>query len=231
MKRETAQTAAKAREAERLRIAQDLHDAFGGNLTAAALLLVKISHEIPAATPEQAHTLLQLRELISDSKHQLQQVIFDLRPPELSQGLESALKNLCEKWQAYTGIVCHLEFSTEQSLSNQETSPALQMHPEQALALYRIVQEGLHNIAQHAKAAHASVELRLADNSIALKITDNGATAVKPCSSKPGTKGQGLHGMQERINAWGGELHWEVLQQDGRDSGKALCLSMPLQPA
>jgi signal transduction histidine kinase len=97
-----------AREAERLRIAQDLHDAFGGNLTGASMLLAKIASQFPHPSGEQADTLAQLRTLLADSRRKLQQVIYDLRPPEMASGLIPALRQLCSQWQACSGLECDL---------------------------------------------------------------------------------------------------------------------------
>ncbi len=215
-----AQTAIAAREAERLRIAQDLHDAFGGNLTAAALLLARLAHDLEQAEPALRDTVLHLRELIADSKHGLQQVIFALRAPELAQGLFSALQNLCAKWQSYTDIVCHLKFSAEQDFIEQAITELDNIPEQQALAIYRLVQEGLHNVAKHAAATQAQVELQLADNILLLKITDNGNSTVKHGNR---TGGHGISGMQERISAWHGSLEWVAAAQ-----GKSLLIRLPL---
>ena len=209
-----------AREAERLRIGQDLHDAFGGNLTGASLLLAKIASQFPQATPEQAETLTQLRELLSDSKRKLQQVIYDLRPPELSNGLIPALKQLCEKWQSYTSLQCTLVLSQDEETGNSEEIFNLAIKAEQALALYRIAQEGLNNVARHAQASTARLELQQADGCISLKITDNGKAG-----SKKQNAGAGLSGIQERATALSGSLHYEAFAAGGH----CLTVHLPLQ--
>lgn len=194
------------REAERQRIAQDLHDAFGGNLTAASLLLSQLaSHQ---HSPQQAQTLQLLRQLLNDSKARLQQVIYDLRPPELAAGLVAALRNLCEWWQACSQIECTLSLPevVDEASFEAELSTSLKLN------LYRIVQEGLNNVAKHAQANRAEVVLWPTQTGICLKITDNGKVANKKSQSKHGV---GLDSIAQRVAAFGGKVSQQLASEGG----------------
>lgn len=207
-----------AREAERLRIAQDLHDAFGGNLTGASLLVAKIASQIPQPTPEQADTLSQLRTLLADSKRKLQQVIYDLRPPEMANGLISALRQLCSQWQAYSGLECDLLLANIIDEKNIDD----ELHTEHMLALYRVTQEALNNVARHAHASLATVLLQRTETGIMLKITDNGQTGEGKRLPKAGA---GLTGIAERVSA----MHGSLSREHTLHGGMCLCLQIPLQ--
>ncbi len=206
-----------AREAERLRIAQDLHDAFGGNLTGASMLLAKIASQFSHPSGEQADTLAQLRTLLADSRRKLQQVIYDLRPPEMASGLIPALRQLCSQWQACSGLECDLLLAN----INDEKNVDDDLHAEHMLAMYRITQEALNNVARHAHASLATVLLQRTDTGILLKITDNGPIGENKRLPKAGA---GLIGIGERVSAMHGSFTREILPH----GGTCLCINIPL---
>ncbi len=209
-----------ARESERLRIAQDLHDAFGGNLTGASMLLAKIASQFPHPNGEQADTLAQLRTLLADSKRKLQQVIYDLRPPEMANGLVPALRQLCSQWQACCGVECDLLLAN----INDEKNLDDDLHAEHMLAMYRITQEALNNVARHAHASLATVLLQRTDTGMLLKITDNGLHSENKRLPKAGA---GITGISERVSAMHGSFTRELLPH----GGTCLCITIPLEHA
>ena len=193
-----------AQEAERQRIARELHDATGQSLTAISLGLRGVETVLardgsPAVAPVQ--------ELGSYSAHalgELRQIIADLRPSHLDDlGLVPALRWYLQKYSERRGIRTRLLTSGD----------ALRLPPEYETVLFRITQEALTNIAKHAEATQATVTVSLREPDIHLTIEDDGRgfdpstlrQSVSPQSTTlPG--GWGLVGMQERAGLLGGRV-------------------------
>jgi len=129
--------------------------------------------------------------LIESVRGQLKQ----LRPPQLDElGLKAALVSLCGEWQESSGVDCHLRVS--------KVVDAL--GDDMCLNVYRIVQEALTNIARHAGASEAYVNLRVNED-IHLTIRDDGCGF----DSDAQADGIGLTGMCERMDLLGGSMHIE----------------------
>jgi signal transduction histidine kinase len=184
-----------AQEAERRRIASELHDDFGQSL---ALLSVEIDllRRAPAEPNAQTESLIdamsaqvkQLSSSIHDLSHQL-------HPMKLEQlGLVAALQSLCNELNRSSAL--RVEFS-EQDVS--ESIP----HAV-SVCLYRIVQESLRNVIKHSGASHAAVELCRVNGEICLRVQDDGKGF--DLNSSTGQGGLGLVSMRERLRAVEGNI-------------------------
>ncbi|MFE0154291.1 HAMP domain-containing sensor histidine kinase [Nonomuraea sp. NPDC059007] len=175
-----------AQEAERGRIARELHDEIGQSLTVALLGLKRTRDRAPAElTAELEHT----QEAIRASLDEVRQVARRLRPGVLEDlGLHSALTALATDL-SQTGSV-----HVTRSLASV---PALAADVE--LVLYRIAQESLTNVARHAGATTASLTLAVEDGEVVLRVTDDGRGGVRE-------HGAGIRGMHERALLIGARL-------------------------
>jgi PAS domain S-box-containing protein len=183
-------------EAERRRIAQDLHDDTGQGMTA---LLLRLNAIDISLAPEQQEIKRQLQEAIQIVEvlmGQVRQLAYQLRPPSLdSVPLSKALGSLCSSFGEYAGL--HIDYSSDTSLP---PIPSLQ-----AIALYRLVQEGLNNAVKYARATSVWVNLDYVDGEVSLSIEDNG----QGFDPKKVGEGMGLLGLQERFQLLNGGLDIE----------------------
>jgi signal transduction histidine kinase len=182
------------KEQERTRIAREIHDDLGGNLTAIKMALAMLSRRLPqedAALQEKAAYVDSLVDRTIDAVHRIS---LDLRPSILDFGLVAALE-----WQAK-------EFGTQAGIEVRfDSGPGeIELDPDRASALFRIVQEALNNIAKHARASRVALHLSRTRQYILLKIRDNGRGIAPADRAKP--QSFGLRGMAERARALGGTL-------------------------
>lgn len=185
------------KEQERARIAREIHDDLGGNLTAIKMALAMLGKRLPvddAALQDKAAYLDALVDRTIDAVHRIS---LDLRPSILDFGLVAALEWQLKEFATQTGIAC--AFSGAERL---DADPALD--PDRASALFRIVQEALTNIAKHARATRVTVKLGRSRHYLSLEIADNGRGIGPADRAKPGSFG--LRGMAERAAALGGTL-------------------------
>ncbi|MES2259162.1 MAG: ATP-binding protein [Pseudomonadota bacterium] len=182
------------KEQERTRIAREIHDDLGGNLTAIKMALAMLSSRLPpddAALQEKAAYLDALVDRSIDAVHRIS---LDLRPSILDFGLVAALEWQVREFGTQAGIECRF------SCSDQEIA----LDADRASALFRIVQEALTNIAKHAQATRVTVRLARTQRHLTLKISDNGRGMAQADRAKPASFG--LRGMAERASALGGTL-------------------------
>jgi PAS domain S-box-containing protein len=181
-----------AQEAERRRIARELHDEIGQTLTGLKLTLE--DHERRSAQ-EVADRLGRARALASELLQRVQDLSLDLRPAVLDDlGLHPALLWLVERYGAQTGVAVALLCS---GLDGRR-------RPELETAAYRIVQEALTNVARHAGVKRATVECAVAGNALRVEVGDEGIGF--DVDAIPLGKSSGLAGMEERARSAGGRL-------------------------
>jgi two-component system sensor histidine kinase UhpB len=177
-----------AQEAERLAIARDLHDEVGQVLTGVLLQL----NSIADAAPEHREDLDEARSAVRRALDEVRRISRELRPEMLEHlGLVSALTELSTSFARVTGVRVEQEFATALPL----------LAPEVELAVYRIAQESLTNVARHADASHVTIALEAGHDSIVLRIADDG----RGFSGDPVEQG-GLRSMRERAVLVGGAL-------------------------
>jgi two-component system sensor histidine kinase UhpB len=187
---QAGRAAVQAQERERRRIAQDLHDEVNQALTAVSL---RLQASIERAPPELRRELIETKRLSGQAMEELLTLARQLRPAVLDDhGLIAALHSQVQDFAEQTGI--HATFH------KRGTAPRLT--PEQQLAIYRVTQESLSNIAQHSRARQVDVELSFIGRTI-LAVSDDG-TGFVPERQRGG--GLGLSGMRERALLAGGQL-------------------------
>ena len=191
-----------AQEAERLRLAHELHDQTGQSL--AAVMLDLKSLESQASETGRAR-LRGLRVQLEAMGKALHRVAHELRPATIDElGLASALSNYLADWSVQFGI--EADFHCRDKHVDE-------LPDDVRTTLYRVVQEALTNIAKHAPdATSVSVVLDRSDTTLQLTIEDDGhgfdASAVRDAARKKGA-GLGHAGMRERLALIGGELEIE----------------------
>nr|MDQ4040735.1 histidine kinase [Actinomycetota bacterium] len=151
----------RGQEQERQRIAQDLHDEVNQALTAIKLRLSATIHDAP---PNLQRELRETNELVDQAMEELLHLARELRPTALDDhGLVSALRSQVDNFADRTGIRAAFAKHGE----------PIALSDEEQLVIYRVTQESLSNIAQHAKAANVMVELNFTGRTV-LKVTDDG---------------------------------------------------------
>ena len=195
------------REEERERIARDIHDELGSILVALKIEAALLSGKLPAleATPpaglrEKAQAI---DALIDRAMQTTGRVARELRPGILKEfGLPAAIESQAEDFAQRTGMSCRV-------LCDDGPEP----DEKTSLALFRILQEALTNVAKHAHASLVVVRLRREKSKIVLEIRDNGRGISEADLTKP--KSFGLRGIRERVNSLNGEFNVAAAEQGG----------------
>jgi two-component system, NarL family, sensor histidine kinase UhpB len=187
-RRAAGRAAIQGQERERRRIAQDLHDEVNQALTA---VLLRLQASIEQAPPELRRELLETKRLANQAMEELLALARQLRPAVLDDhGLLAALHSQVRDFSDQTGI--------QATFNSRGAMPPLT--PEQQLVVYRVTQESLSNVAQHAHASKVDVELSFIGRTL-LRIRDDGRGFT---AGRNG--GLGLSGMRERALLVGGHL-------------------------
>jgi two-component system, NarL family, sensor histidine kinase UhpB len=194
-RRQAGMAAVRAQERERQRIAQDLHDEVNQALTA---VLLRLEASLQRAPAELHDELAETKQLANQAMEELLQLARQLRPTVLDDhGLLAALHTQVRDFTEQTGVRADLRTRGE----------AVPLTSEQQLAIYRVTQESLSNVAQHARARTVRVELSFVGRTT-LTISDDGDGFRR---SRDG--GLGLSGMRERALLAGGRL--AIWSEDG----------------
>jgi signal transduction histidine kinase len=196
--------AVEAQENERQRVARELHDGIGQALTALQLGLGRM--ESNARSPGMKEAAASLRELSVTTLIDIRDLARDLRPGMLDEmGLEPTLRNFVKAFSERTGIPVALSVS----------GLAGRLPPELEVTIFRIVQEGLANMARHARAGHAWVDLTLADGALSATVRDNGVGFDVAAMREERGRSLGLSGMEERCRFSDGTLSIESAPGEG----------------
>jgi two-component system sensor histidine kinase UhpB len=207
-RRDSARRALGAQEAERARIARDLHDEVGQALTAVMLELQQISALPPAQTQD---AVARAREEVRQSLEELRRIGRRLRPEALDDlGLPSALAALTTELRRQSGLELMRRIAPR--------LPALSS--EEEMVLYRVAQEALTNVLRHANATRAELDLRVDDDRLLLTVSDDGQ-GFNPGDATPSA---GIRGMRERAVMIGARL--EI--RSGPGSGTAVRIALPV---
>ncbi|MDQ3121239.1 MAG: GAF domain-containing protein [Actinomycetota bacterium] len=196
-----------AQELERRRLARELHDQTGQELTSVLLGLKAV--EEAKSDAERLEALAAVREQVVETLRDVRRLAVELRPKALDDfGLGPALERLCETFAEQTGMRVDLESRIRERLpADVET------------ALYRIVQEALTNVVKHAQASSVSIVLARKAGSVTALIEDDGRGFTRD-----GGEGLGLLGMGERLALLGGKLQVESTP----GAGTAIVAEVPL---
>jgi signal transduction histidine kinase len=202
------------KEKERMRIARELHDDLGGNLTAIKMALALMARhrgsEEEAVFAEKAQYVDSLVDRTIEAVHRISA---DLRPSILDLGIMAAIRWQAKEFEKQLGIPCKVSTNKKE----------IELDPDYATALFRIFQEALTNVGKHAKATRVMVHLARSNRSISLEVTDNGRGIAATDRLKP--KSFGIRGMEERASALGGRLTVGVGDDEG---GTVVTIKIPL---
>jgi PAS domain S-box-containing protein len=188
------------REEEKARIAREIHDDLGGTLTALKMDAYWFAKKLPLN--KEAEPFLKrinsMSQLLDSAVGVTRRIITDLRPTILDDlGLLAALEWQAAQFQKRTGIKCHV--------NGIEGKDAL--GKEYSIALFRIFQETLTNIARHSGASRVEVEFQSCDEEVILSISDNGSGL--PEGHRIAPTSYGMRGMCERVEQLGGKIKFD----------------------
>jgi PAS domain S-box-containing protein len=206
-----------AQEDERRRIAREMHDQFGEQLTALSRAIggLKASCVSDAGLAAQVEALERIAQRID---RDVDQLVWELRPTALDDlGLRAALANYVQDWSKRVNI--QVDLHTTGLLDTRLSSEA-------ETTLYRIAQEALTNVAKHAKATSVDVILERQGEAVLLIIEDNGVGFEADDTAKS-EHGFGLLGMQERASLVGASLQIE----SAAGQGTTILLRMSVNPS
>ncbi|TAN23051.1 MAG: GAF domain-containing sensor histidine kinase [Acidobacteria bacterium] len=202
-----------AHDEERRRISRDLHDETGQALLALRLYLEMALHAGP--TPTTRKWLEKGVALVDTSVGELRRILAELSPLVLDElGLEATLRRELQRLRAQQHWHTRFQFALN----------GLHLDRRHEILLYRVVLEGLRNVARHAQARNVRLGITAAGNAITVQLADDGIGMPEGAPASPGF---GLVGMRERIRLAGGRF--ELHSQPGR--GVCLRLHIPLTAA
>jgi PAS domain S-box-containing protein len=204
------------REEEKNSIAREIHDDMGGTLTALKIETYWLKDELSAC--EDAVPLLnrlgEMSQLIDKAMGVMRGIINGLRPTLLDDlGLLAALEWQAAQFQKNTGIECRVN-----CVCTKDEECAKELDKPRSIALFRIAQEALTNVAKHSGATRVEIEFHRSDDEIVLSIIDNGCGMTK---NRPETSNQstsipyGVLGMCERVDQLGGKINFDTPPDGG----------------
>ena len=195
-------------EAERLRIAQELHDQVGQELTAVLLLLSRVESRVPE---ELRPAVRDVQNSVRASLEDVRRIAIELRPEALEDlGLESALAVLCDRLAERSGL----------EVSSRIDPDLPTLAPDTELVIYRVAQEALTNVARHSGSSRAELCVAGKDGGILMTVCDQGRGL--PAAR---AEGSGIRGMRERAALIGAAL--EIRNSD-RAPGTEVRLEVPV---
>jgi two-component system sensor histidine kinase UhpB len=208
-----------SQEAERTRIAREIHDHLGQLLTALKLDLRSLERRTAGINDSELQAALlgkisSARELANETITSVQKIASELRPGILDRlGLAAAIEAEAQTFAARSGVTCKCSVPDE--------TPALPQ--DLAIAAFRIFQEIMTNVARHAQATVVEIELRLDATRLELEVTDNGIGLDEKHFANP--KSFGLLGMTERAEILGGRIEF---RKHPAGSGTVVAVQLPL---
>ncbi|HEX7862303.1 MAG TPA: two-component regulator propeller domain-containing protein [Verrucomicrobiae bacterium] len=190
------QSIIEAQEAERRRVARELHDGVNQAIASVKFRIQTAEQQILRSDPKWQETCSKTKEMLDSVLHQVRRLSRNLRPGELDDfGLVAAARSACQEFELHSGIqvrFTHSDFA-------ERFSPALE------LSLYRIIQEALTNVEKHSSATLVEIDLTGDQTYVALEISDNGCGLDLAKMDAPRRdSGLGLLHMRERASLVGG---------------------------
>ncbi len=205
------------REKESKRIAREIHDELGQQLTALKMDLSWIASKVEP-TDEDAKKFLKkinaMSSLVDNTIQSVQKISAELRPGLLDDlGLVPALEWLAQEFENQTDVQCKLQLHCEM----------VDLDPDCSTAIFRISQEALTNVYRHAKATKVTISLQEDMSDLVLKIQDNGIGI--DADEVFGSTSLGLMGMRERVRSFGGTVNIAGKPK----KGTTLTVSLPVE--
>ncbi|HTH73537.1 MAG TPA: ATP-binding protein [Trinickia sp.] len=203
--RELAAELAQTRESIKRHLARELHDGLGAELTAARFALANAQHalagEVDVAAAAAALALAQ--QSLDAACEAGQRLVQELHAPNVEGGIVASLAQWTRSFAERTGLATSFVCAADVRLT--------QLPPDAALAVMRVAQEALNNVAKHADASHADVRIQTDAKRLTLIVEDDGR-GLPPRARRAGApssaaaRGFGLPGMRARCEAFGGVL-------------------------
>lgn len=210
-----AQAEALAVAEERNRLAREMHDTLGHRLTVVAVQLQAVERLIGADPGRAGAMVATVREEVRLALAELRQTVAALRAPlEADLPADQALHRLAAEFEAATGIQVTVNLP----------DPLPDIPPAHRLTLYRGAQEGLTNIQKHAGAGHAWLSLEVEEDTLTLRVADDGRGPLAGEAAATESHHFGLRGLRERASHLGGT----VTLADRPGGGAELIVSLPL---
>jgi PAS domain S-box-containing protein len=204
-------------EAERQRIAGELHDGINQIIASVKMRLKKVEENLPQLKPAAREILSRCDQLLVKALEENRRIARNLRPSDLDDfGLFAAFQNYCDEIRLRSNI----RIQTKIDSNNQRLPSELELN------LFRILQESITNIEKHALASTVKVQFQIQGDSILLKISDDGCgfALTKNNSLKKRGGGFGLANMRERVVLMGGTF--EI--QSAEKKGTAITVKIPV---
>jgi PAS domain S-box-containing protein len=203
----------KIREEERTRIAREIHDELGQQLTVIKMDVSWLNKKIDDTNPAVKQRLTDLLEMLNTSVQSVRKISYELRPNLLDLGLDVTIERQLKEFEKRSGI--------KTCFSKMEDP--LELDEPTKTSLFRILQESLTNIARYSQASDVRVNLIKESAQIILRITDNGkGFDMNKVAEK---KTLGLLGMKERASMMGGTF--SIASEPGR--GTAITVTIPAE--
>jgi two-component system NarL family sensor kinase len=204
-------------EAERGTVALELHNNITQLLCAVLFSSQALAEKLSARDAPAKCEAVKLRTLLGQAAAEVERISGNLHPSTLDQlGLHAALQATCAEFSTRTGVVTKIAGG----------SPDLPLAADIGLALYRILQEALRNVDQHARARHVTVRFRQSPESVQLAVNDDGIgfDSAHHAARLRGKSVLGLVGMRERAASIGGTL----TVRSGAGAGTEIAVQVPL---
>lgn len=203
------------REAERMRIARELHDELAQWLTALKMDVSWFASRLPRAEKPLVDKAEKMKQLVDAMVGSVRRIAADLRPAMLDDlGLTPAVEHLVHEFSQRTGIVVSLDLD----------AGAVEFKDPLVTAIYRMVQEALTNVARHAQATEVRVSVRVAGERLKVAVGDNGKGIDAEALNKE--KSYGLRGIRERAHTLGGTASIRA----GTQGGTLVEIEIPVAP-
>jgi signal transduction histidine kinase len=204
------------RDAERSRIARDIHDDLGQNLLALRIDLSLMQVATNGIHPAIHHKVGLMASNLDRAIRSLRAVINNLRPLALGEGLRTAMERQLSEFTRLCGVEHELHVADDafEACDDLRGADAI---------VYRVLQESLSNVARHARANRVSVTLARDGERLSLQVQDDGVGIGAPAAAGS----TGLAGMRERAGAAGGQL----LVHSRSGGGTVVELSLPVPSA
>ncbi len=208
-------------EEERTRIAREIHDDLGQALTALKMDVLGIMEKMNAGSQVDPSMRARVVETLDMLVTSVQRISSELRPNILDDlGLAAAIESEARAFEERTAIECEVSFPEEsRHTTGPESTPPLaeaslaRVEDSVAIAIYRIVQEALTNVARHSEATQVEIRLRFRGDDVLVEIRDNGrGVTVQEIGS---TRSLGLIGIRERAAIVGGRVHFDGIAGRG----------------
>jgi signal transduction histidine kinase len=204
------------REEERARIAREVHDELGQQLTGLKMDIAWLRKKLREQQEPLLRKTRSMAELIDTTVQSVRKITQELRPGILDDfGLLAAIEWQMQEFQKRSGIECHLLSDVEE----------VRLDPQSATAVFRVFQETLSNVMRHADATRVEVTLEKHGGDLTIQIEDNGRGITEKELTAPGSLG--LLGMRERMHLLAGEIDIRGVPNEGT----LVVLKIPLTQA